>query len=245
MTRRLKCLVVLKFVGEPPVGASLELKIGPITKRHVITVETFTWEAIKYDEHDKGNPWWVAASDVLYEIDRPTWIVVSDAELLKGGDGISLLRATVTNPTDLAASLREMHLFARYPFDSGIRCDRGDPVDMANLKWEKIITGKPAAVTTTLKGTEVSAKVSYNLSGVCSGGYSLNASIPISESIAPHTEKQIFLKLKEMPGVVAKRPSKPIQTVPPQDLGQWPLLQLTIESGGGTLLKPTKIDIRK
>jgi pimeloyl-ACP methyl ester carboxylesterase len=245
MTRRLKCLGVLKFADEPQVGASLELKVGPITKRHVITAATFTWEAIKHDEYDKANPWWVAASDVLYEVDRPTWMVVSNAEILKGGDGILLLRATVTNPTDLSASLSRIYVFARYPFDSGTTCDTGDPVQVANLKWEKIITGKPAAATTTLKGSEIPVEVRYNSLGICSGGYSFSADIRISESVESRTEKQIFLKLKQMPGVVAKRPSKLIKTGPPQDLSQWPLLQLSIAPAAGTLLKPTTIDIRK
>jgi len=42
---------------------------------------------------------------------RPTWLVLADAELLEGANGVSLLRATVNNLTESAASIQRIDIW--------------------------------------------------------------------------------------------------------------------------------------
>src|ERR1700685_4345104 len=67
---KFRCIIILRFKSEPRIGSELQLVIGPVTKRQIISSSTFKWEASIYDQYNKSIPWWVASSEVHYVIDR-------------------------------------------------------------------------------------------------------------------------------------------------------------------------------
>jgi hypothetical protein len=130
------CLVSLQFDKQPPLGSNLELKLGEFTKTVEIVGSTFEWQATTYHIFDQDIPWWIATSRVRFELQRPSWLVLIGAELLRGKSGESLLRVTLSNPTDNSATVQNLNIDAAAPVFSGLNCANGDVPQTVVLKWD-------------------------------------------------------------------------------------------------------------
>lgn len=252
----LTCVLRLAFKTEPAVGSDLEVQFGPVTKRQSILAGTFRWKPDHFDRDGSSVPWSVAISEVQYKIGRITWAVLSDAEILEGSGGASLLRVTVTNPTDLSATIQSLRLTAGKPVRSNISCFAGDPVQSVKLKWQRVASGQPPTASTVLHGVDVPVDVDYNFSGMCNHYYSMSIRIPMTDSVGPHSQQQIFLKIDELPPGTGDRPGGAARTAretllygppvagPPAKLSQWPDVRLEAVGSEGTLFSPSVLQIR-
>lgn len=251
----LNCRAIVTFEGRPPEGSTLVLALGPVEKQYKISSASFKWEKTTYDKYDAGFPWWVAVSEVIYEISSPDWLVLSSAEIFTGKDGLSLLRLTIVNPLERGATVSTLRVYAGYPFDSGHSCANGDRPQEITLRWAKLLSGSAGAVSTNLGEVDIPVAVRYNYAGICSGGYSIRADIPIKEAIAAKGEQQLLIKIKEMPPA-SNTPSQRTgpftlpdlpnarNGLPPTNLIRWPKLGLSLEAGPGTKIKPDSMRIQ-
>jgi hypothetical protein len=76
-------------------------------------------------------------------------------------------------------------------------CYKGDPVQTVVLHWQKQKAVNKLTADTTLDGVEVPVQIAYSFAGVCSG-YSMEAIIPLSESIPANSTRLVSLRLKEL-----------------------------------------------
>jgi hypothetical protein len=156
---KLTTIVALEFARRPEAGDRLRLSIGPVSYEHVVSDESFKWETTVFDPDyynvGRAAPWTVAFAEVQYEHQRPDWLTITDAQLLNGRDGISLLRATVSNPTDETRPLLAMRFTASQPrIRNDINCAQGDLPQTVVLRWEKEQSGEKLAADTSLDGVE-------------------------------------------------------------------------------------------
>ena len=252
----LRCLLALEFEGSPPLGARLTIKLGPSTHQQVISQSTFDWVETKFEKFDDKIPWWVSESDVVYNLDHPNWLVLTDAELLAGPDGVSLVKISISNPTDTAASIQRVELiaFEDLELETGVNCNTGDPIQTVVLKWDLVRSGAKDAITTFLSGVDLPVHTRYNFIGVCNQSYSIEANVPVSEMIQSHSNVSLTLRVKELPPrkQVANRSSLfggisiPGRFgSPPDRLGDWPNLDVGLTSDPASVISPTKIVVRK
>jgi pimeloyl-ACP methyl ester carboxylesterase len=247
--QEIACLLLLQFDGQPPNGAKLALSIGPLVIEHPVSDTAFRWEKRQYD---KRRPWHVSTSEVRYEVDKIDWLVLSNAEILAGTGSLSLLRFTVTNLTGQTKSVRQLNVYAKKPFKSGSRCNTGDRAETITLNWQKVVSGKPGAAAIDVAGVTVPVEVLYNYIGKCSGGYSLSASVPISESIEASTTKQILIRIDEMPATPnsARRDPRGVEpamasslNTPPNRLASWPYLTIGLKADATDIVRPEKLTL--
>src|SRR5215469_12703815 len=94
-------IVMLEFSTTPEIGDRLVVILGPIANEHTVSDASFKWITDAFDPARKKTPipWATAFAEVNYEMQRPDWLTITDAQLLRGRDGVALLRATVNNPT--------------------------------------------------------------------------------------------------------------------------------------------------
>lgn len=250
------CLISLEFKAQPALGSNLKIIIGAFTAEQSVTESTFSWEAIRFSKYEEpGRTWSVAISEVYYEIARPTWLVLSDAELLSGSDNNSLLRVTISNQTDNKKSIRHVILSASAPFESGIQCNTGDPTQKIILKWELIHKKKLEAISTELHGVELPVDTMYNFDGICSGARSIVAKVPVAETISAHESKDIYLKIKELPPITHRTRRRTLSEFDfrplhsgfaiPSTLTSWPNLWLSAEPDSTVALRPLRVEVRK
>jgi hypothetical protein len=129
----LNCYLRIGFKRVPAAGDLLELQIGPFSAEQRIADNTFRWSDRKATD---GKSWHLAVSEAQYPIEQIDWLMLSDAQILQGSEGYSLIRFAVTNPTDRMSSIGELVLSAAAPKRS--RCATGvDPVTTVTLNWEK------------------------------------------------------------------------------------------------------------
>jgi hypothetical protein len=193
-------IAALEFSGRPVAGDRLALSLGPVGNEHVLSEGSFKWETTEFGPSSLQNgklPWAVAYSEVLYEATRPHWLTITEAQLLEGRDGVSLLRATVSNPTEEARPLLSMTFStSRYP--SFFACDIGDPIQTVVLRWEKQDSPEQITAETSLSGVEIPVQIKYNFGSRCNG-YNIRALIPLSESIPANVTKIVSVRMKELP----------------------------------------------
>jgi len=87
---------------------------------------------------------------------------------------------------------------------------------------------------TMLEGVELPAKAFF--SDECDGYYYFRTSVPVSDTLPSRSSKQIFLKIKELPGDSRAHPQK---------LSSWLSLQLSIIAEAGFVIKPELLNVRK
>jgi hypothetical protein len=219
----------LEFDSRPNPGDRLAVTLGPFTANHVLADNTFKWDAVGLIDRGKRLPWSIAYADVLYEVERPDWLTITDAQLRQGRDGVSLLRVTVSNVTKEARPLLSMTLDASSPKTSRIKCRVGDKPQTATFKWEKLgSTAKPAAET-NLDGVHLPVPIKFRLQGRCSG-YTMEATVPLSEEVPANATKVLSFRLKELP--------KTEKAGAPVTMTDWKHKQISITTDAGSTVKP-------
>jgi pimeloyl-ACP methyl ester carboxylesterase len=239
-----RCLLTLVFGDRRPrVGDQLELRFGPLVTTHEILEKTFNWRdtTMVMGHEVKGKAAsHVAADDLLLEINRFNWLIVSDAEILSGEGNQSLLKLSVRNPTDQARSTRELTLDAAQTRGGICTGDQAEKDVRLKLDWEKVVAGLPGGASLTLRGMNIPVRAKYNPQSVCIG-YHLTASIPMFELIEPKSVKQVFIKISEVPAKVSSRRIVNSERVdsPPKRLAAWPAIRIKLEGDGGEGAVPT------
>src|SRR5262245_57818686 len=126
------------------------------------------------------------------------WLVITGARLVEGRDEIFTLNATLNNPTNTPASIVAMGFKASAPRkNSRVRCKKADKTETKIVRWQKEESSDQAAAGAS-GGIEIPVRVKYRLRGACSP-YSIEAEVPLSESVPAGAKKSISLRLKEMP----------------------------------------------
>jgi len=159
---------------------------------------------------------------------------ITDAQILEGKDGVSLLRVTVSNPTDEARPLSSLTFAASHPKrNKKVKCYKADKAQDLVLRWEKQRTSDKLTAETTLEGVEVPVKIHYRARGACSN-YHMSAVVPLSESIAANTSKIVSLRLKELPEI--RTSSKPVGRIV-----SWPQKTVSIYNKDSKLVDERRI----
>jgi hypothetical protein len=174
-----------------------------------------------------------AALSAFWSIEA-TGQTITDAQILEGKDGVSLLRVTVSNPTDEARPLSSLTFDASHPKrNKKVKCYKADKAHDLVLRWEKQNTSDKLTAETTLKGVEVPVKIHYRSMGACSD-YHMSAVVPLSDSIAANTSKIVSLRLKELPEI--RTSSKPVGRIV-----SWPQKTVSIYNKDGKLVDERRI----
>jgi pimeloyl-ACP methyl ester carboxylesterase len=242
----------LDFSGKPIAGDRLILSLGPITSDHVLSDESFRWEAtgsLPYQKGDKVFPWKIAFAEVRYESKRPDWLTITDAQMLNGRDGVALIRIVISNPTDDTRPLLSMSLSLRHPRFSADACVGPDTTQIVVFKWEKSEVSEQLTAETTLHGVEVPVEIISRLEGSCSD-YSISANVPLSASVPANTTEVVSLRLKEMPSLPMKKTMRKtrktssflqtfdLDTIPLSNFVNWPSKSISIHSDQSSIVKP-------
>jgi hypothetical protein len=219
----------LEFQSRPNPGDRLVMTLGPLTTTHVLTDDTFKWDAVGLIDRGKRLPWSVAYADVLYAPERPDWLTITDAKLLQGRDGVSQLQVTVSNVTKEARPLLSMTLDASSPKTSRIKCRVGDKPQTATFIWEKRgSTARPAAET-NLDAVQLPVPITFRLLGRCSS-YTMEAIAPLSEEAPANATTVLSFRLKELP--------KTAKAGAPATMADWKNKRISIATPPGSIVKP-------
>ncbi len=222
-------MAMLQFDSRPKPGDRLVMTLGPLATTHVLTDNTFKWDAVGLIDRGKRLPWSIAYADVLYEPERPDWLTITDAQLLQGRDGVSLLRVTVSNVTKEARPLLSMSLNASSPKTSRIKCRVGDKPQTATFKWEKHGSSARPTAETNLDGVQLQVPIQFRLLGRCSP-YTMEATVPLSEEVPADATKVLSFRLKELP--------KTAKAGAPVTMADWKNKRISITTHPGSIVKP-------